>query len=131
MKESFRLSHGEVKAKYQSIEDEQAYDEVIRDEDASNATGYDGASVGFENSNEHLRLHRKEFRLEGIEVYAVVGDLNLASSIACLDAYNDIEKDRDVYIIVLHTSLLLVLFLVFTQLSYFQWSQCMQEQPSV
>ena len=86
---------------YESIRhDVEAQDEPLRDLDLSVSDYDDGCGDNTDGQSVH-KLHRKEFRLSGLEVYAVVGALNLASSIACLDAYSDLDTDRDIYIIVL------------------------------
>jgi len=50
-----------------------------------------------DNSDDENFLSRKVFRMDGLEVYAIVGALNVASCIASLDAYGDININRDVY----------------------------------
>jgi hypothetical protein len=59
------------------------------------------ASIAHETLQTHDSIQRDNgferstVRLDGIEVYAVVSALTVASSIACLDAYGDIYKKGD------------------------------------
>lgn len=86
---------------YESIRNVEAQDEPLRDLDLSVSDYDDGRGDNTDGQTSVHKLHRKEFRLSGLEIYALVGALNLASSIDCLDAYGDLDTDRDIYIIAL------------------------------